>query len=361
MELVVDDRERAVIIHLSKILKIKVERITVGDYAFVYKEKVIVIVERKSLADLASSIKDGRMENNNKLLDAQKKHGCQILYIVEGSAYPNLERRIGRMPYKCLQGKLDSLLFRHNIKIIWTKDCEHTAKRLAGLSATFTKFAKDGLYGEFKDVEGGANNADKINNVIKPKHKVNLDQVHLQMLTKLSGVSYKTAMAALQHYTVFQLLTGQTDATKCYNMVYLDSGFRLGPRGTKMHNICERLHMLDDVQQKILSCVNGITVNTAGRILESVSFNDLVMLKFPDGKIANIQKSEKRKMGEALEARIKLTFQQAAETHVEKLPTQLLPAIDHNKPLAPTPIITPSRGPTPIEELIKPNATINIK
>jgi ERCC4-type nuclease len=313
MELVVDDRERAVIIYLSKILKVKVERITVGDYAFVYKGKVIVIVERKSLKDLASSIKDGRMENNNKLLEAQKKHGCQILYIVEGSAYPTLERRIGRMSYKCLQGKLDSLLFRHNIKIIWTKDCEHTAKRLAGLAETFTKFAKDGLYGEFKNVKVGANRAVEINTVIKPKHKLNQDQVHLQMLTKLSGVSYKTAMAALQYYTVFQLLTGQTDATKCYNMVYVDSGFLLGSRGTKMHNVCGRLHTLDNVQQKVLSCINGITVNTAERILVSVSFNDLVMLKFPDGKIANIQKSEKRKMGKALEMSIKLTFQQSAE------------------------------------------------
>lgn len=309
MELVVDDRERAVIIHLRKILNVKVERITVGDYAFVYKRKVIVIVERKSLADLASSIKDGRMENNSKLLDIQKTHGCQILYIVEGSAYPNLERRIGRIPYKCLQGKLDSLLFRHNIKIIWTKNCEHTARRLTGLAATFTKFAKDGLYGEFNDVEGGTNN------VIKPKHKVNMNQVHLQMLTKLASISYKTAIAALQHYTVFQLLTGQTDATKCYNMTYVDSGFRLGSRGTKMHNACESLHTLDKVQQKILSCINGITVNTAERILASVSFNDLVMLKFPDGKIANIQKSEKRKIGKALEARIKLTFQQAVEPH----------------------------------------------
>lgn len=321
MELVVDDRERAVIIYLSKIIKVKVERITVGDYAYVYKGKVIVIVERKSLEDLASSIKDGRMENNNKLLEAQKKHGCQILYIVEGYAYPNLEKRIGRIPYKCLQGKLDSLLFRHNIKIIWTKDCEHTAKRLAGLTETFTKFAKDGLYGEFKDVEG-ANHAVNINNVIKPKHKVNLNQVHLQMLTKLDGVSYKTAMAVLQHYTVFQLLTGQTDATKCYNVVYVESGFRLGPRGTKIHSMCGRLHTLDKVQQKMLSCINGITVNTAEKILASVNFNDLVMLKFPDGKIANIQKSEKRKMGKALEASIKLTFQQDVEPQNLPLPVQ---------------------------------------
>ena len=68
MELIVDDRERAIITYLERLTHFKVERITVGDYAFVYKGKVILIVERKTLADLAASIKDGRMLNNLKLL-----------------------------------------------------------------------------------------------------------------------------------------------------------------------------------------------------------------------------------------------------------------------------------------------------
>jgi ERCC4-type nuclease len=299
MELIVDDRD--------KLIKVKVERITVGDYAFVYKGKVIVIVERKSLTDLASSIKDGRMDNNNKLLEAQKSHGCQILYIIEGTAYPCMEKCIGRMPYKCLQGKLDSLLFRNDIKIIWTKNCEHTAKRLAGLSVTFTKMANDGVFGEFKEADGGniKNNTD---HVIKPKHTVNLDQVHIKMLTKFSGVSYKVAMALLQKYTVKQLLTGQTDNDICYNITYIDSGFRMGPRGIKLHNMFVSLPNDIFMQQKILVCINGISIYTAERILSFVSFSDIVLSKFKNGDIAGIQQTEKRKIGNAIEAKIRLTF-----------------------------------------------------
>lgn len=318
MELIVDDRERAVIIYLEKLIKTKVERITVGDYAYVYNGKVIVVIERKSLNDLASSIKDGRMENNNKLLTAQKNHGCQILYIVEGPAYPNLERKFGRIPFKCLQGKLDSLLFRHNIKIIWTRDAEHTAKRLKGLYQTFIKMVKDEVFGDFYDIKGGDNKSKQDpNKVIKVKHKVNLDQLHLQMLIKIAGVSYKIAMAALQHYTIVQLLTGQTDETTCYKLTYIDSGFRLGPRGTKLHNMCTQLGHLDRVQEKILACISGITINTATRILNEVKFNDIVLLKFPLGKIANIKKTENRKMGKVLEDRIKLTFSLRDQTPEE--------------------------------------------
>jgi ERCC4-type nuclease len=318
MELIVDDRERAVIVYFEKLIKVKVERITVGDYAFVYKGRVIVVVERKSLADLASSIKDGRMDNNNKLLEAQKKHGCQILYIIEGSAYPCMEKCIGRMPYKCLQGKLDSLLFRNDIKIIWTRDCEHTARRLAGLSVTFTKMADDGVFGVFEEVGGNVkNNTDC---VIKPKHVVNLDQVHLKMLTALKGISYKTAIAALQKYNIKQLLTGQTNGDVCYNLTYVDSGFRVGTRGTKLHDICTHLHTLRLSQLRILSCVSGITDITAGYILDYVSFSDIVLSTFLDGAISKIQRTEKRTVGAAIEARIRLTFppEKLCEQNIEK-------------------------------------------
>jgi ERCC4-type nuclease len=325
MELIVDDRERSVIVYLKKLINIKVERITVGDYAFVYNGRVVVIVERKSLTDLASSIKDGRMDNNDKLLNAQKNHGCQILYIIEGSAYPNIERKIGRMPYKCLQGKLDSLLFRNNIKIIWTRDCEHTAKRLTGLSITFTKMAKERVFGDFENqnkksdtclIEGSIITKDaleycvesNINQVIKTKHEINLDQIHLKMLTKLTGVSYKTAIASLQKYTLIQILTGQTDQTICYNIVYIDSGFIMGSRGVKFHSICKKLNMLPLLQQKILVCINGITINTAVRILNVLKFTDIVLGNFNSGSIANIQQTEKRKIGKVIESRIRLVF-----------------------------------------------------
>jgi hypothetical protein len=257
------------------------------------------------------------MDNNDKLLDAQKKHGCQILYIIEGSAYPSVERKIGRMPYKCLQGKLDSLLFRNDIKIIWTKDCEHTAKRLAGLSITFTKMAKDGVFGEFKEsiVDGGIEMENNKNEVIKPKHEINLNQVHLKMLTKLTGVSYKTAISALQKYTVEQLLTGQTDQITCYNLVYIDSGFRMGNKGTKLHAISALLHNLPLIQQKILACINGITINTAMCILETVSFADIVLGIFDNNIIADVQRTEKRKVGKSIEARIRLTFPSCTQTN----------------------------------------------
>ena len=304
MELIVDDRERAIISYLERLTHFKVERITVGDYAFVYKGKVILIIERKTLADLAASIKDGRMSNNSKLLEAQRIHGCKILYIIEGSAYPKLNRKIARVPYKCLQGKLDSLLFRHDIKIIWTKDGEHTANRLFGLITKLTKLAKEGVFGEFDEVKGG------VDNVIKIKHTRTLDQLHLKMLTCLPGISYKTTIAVLQQYDFHNILLGELDEKKCYNIQYVDSKFRLGPRGIKLYNMFKNLQNVENIkfQKMILSCIQGITLDVAEKILSVIPFTNIITLNFPKGLIANIRKTENRKIGPSIESRINIIF-----------------------------------------------------
>lgn len=320
MELIVDDRERGVIPYLKKIINVKVERITVGDYAFIYNGKVIVIVERKSLSDLASSIKDGRMENNDKLLHAQKTDGCKILYIIEGSAYPNLERKICGIKYKCLQGKLDSILFRHDIKIIWTKDCYHTATRIAGLFSTFTKFAKEGVFTSDKCEKTNNTQNRKENSyekVIKLNRAKSVDSIHINMLTKIKGISHKTAMAVLNHYNIIQLFNGELDEGTCYNIKYCDSGFKLGSRGSMLYRMCKKIDSSQAVQEKILACVSGITLSVSKKILNSIKFKDIITLNFENNKIANIQKTEKRKIGPSIEKKIRLIFNNEEQADLE--------------------------------------------
>jgi ERCC4-type nuclease len=293
-----------VITFLNKLCVVKVERITVGDYAFVYKGKVVVIVERKSLADLASSIKDGRMENNKKLLEAQENTGCKLVYMIEGTAYPRLDKKIGRMPYKCLQGKLDSLLFRHDIKIIWTRDCEHTAARLAGLRVTFEKMVGHGVFGGFTDTSDSTQQVD----VIKKKHEIKVDHVHVLMLSSLKGISYKAAIAALKTYTIQQILLGETTPDVWYNMRHVDSNFKMGDRGIKMHKTCQCLRNSHDIQAVTLSKIKGLTYDSAQLIVKEVPFDSIVKCTFAPGAIANVKKNEKRRIGISLETYIRMVF-----------------------------------------------------
>ena len=180
MELIVDDRERKVINHFESV-KIQVRRITTGDYVFMHIDKIIAVIERKTLADLASSIKDGRMSNNDKLIECRTHTKCHIIYIIEGRAYPGLDRKIGRIKYRDLQTEIDNLMFIHDVKVIWTRDPAHTARRLEGLFKTFQGMVPC----DVPDIiEGGG-----MEHITK-RWVVGVDIIRINMIKSLPGVSF---------------------------------------------------------------------------------------------------------------------------------------------------------------------------
>jgi ERCC4-type nuclease len=142
MEIIVDDREKAVIpfmAELSEKYKIiyKVQRNQTGDYAIIYKDNILLIIERKTWADLAASMRDGRKENVKKLLNLREQTGCNLAYLIEGDATPSFTRKYGRLPVKNLRAHLDHLMFRDNIHVIYSKNELYTAERLFELGQNY--------------------------------------------------------------------------------------------------------------------------------------------------------------------------------------------------------------------------------
>ena len=93
MKIILDERET----HLFNAIQEKLETmentsyniekkpLTLGDIHFVQDEKEILIIERKSLQDLVSSIKDGRYEEQSyRLIHSSGLFRHNIVYIVEG-------------------------------------------------------------------------------------------------------------------------------------------------------------------------------------------------------------------------------------------------------------------------------------
>ena len=89
----VDVREKKLISILQKLekerktgIKIEVETLDLGDAIIVDDKtnKDLVIIERKSISDLASSIKDGRYREQSYRLNANEVHNHNIVYVIEG-------------------------------------------------------------------------------------------------------------------------------------------------------------------------------------------------------------------------------------------------------------------------------------
>jgi len=67
-----------------KDLKIVPLQLPLGDIIINDGEKDLVIIERKSLSDLAASIKDGRYEEQSYRLNGLDHHNHNIIYLIEG-------------------------------------------------------------------------------------------------------------------------------------------------------------------------------------------------------------------------------------------------------------------------------------
>jgi ERCC4-type nuclease len=139
MEIITDDREKHVVPHFDEYkneynINYKVERMNVGDYAISYKNYIIVIIERKTWADLAASIRDGRKANIEKLKQLRETVGCQIAYLIEGPAMPKPNDKFARMPYKNLRSHLDHLAFRDSVHMLYSNDATTSARRIMELA-----------------------------------------------------------------------------------------------------------------------------------------------------------------------------------------------------------------------------------
>ena len=92
MLLKVDNRERTIIPALTTAcgaidgVEIKTENMPLGD-AGIYSDngEELVLFERKSLTDLAASIKDGRYSEQSMRLASVNTPNHHIIYIIEGS------------------------------------------------------------------------------------------------------------------------------------------------------------------------------------------------------------------------------------------------------------------------------------
>lgn len=75
MELLIDNRE-SIKHNFNSELNIHFKNLDLGDYILKYKEKVIFIIERKTIEDYTASIKDGRYREQKLRLinNYTKKH-----------------------------------------------------------------------------------------------------------------------------------------------------------------------------------------------------------------------------------------------------------------------------------------------
>ena len=143
MELLIDNRESIKERVQTETLDINITfaNLSLGDYLFKLKDEDIVVIERKTIADYAASIKDGRhREQKARLLSNFSIN--KIIYLVEGDiSKNNTSYNYNKVSRETIISSMVNTMLRDNINVFHTKD---TAETILFLQILYKKIAKQG-------------------------------------------------------------------------------------------------------------------------------------------------------------------------------------------------------------------------
>lgn len=204
MELIVDTRESHIKDIVNPELNISIKNLDIGDFIFKQDDTILMLIERKSINDLADSIKSGRYrEQKIRILNSGIPRD-KIIYLIEGTINNNLI--YNGIPGKTIISSVINLLIRDNIKVIFTKNIDDT----------FIWLEK--IYDKLNDPKYIHTISDNPNiqylETIKTVKKQNLDSRNcfLLQLAQIPGVSIKYSDAISKHYP------NMVELIKAYNI-----------------------------------------------------------------------------------------------------------------------------------------------
>lgn len=309
MNLLVDDRERHVIAHLSKYstkmkINFNIKRLITSDYAIMYKGVLIAIIERKTWEDLAASIRDGRKDNVKKLLDVREETGCQIYYLIEGDASPPSNKKYSRFPAKYMKSHLDHLAYRDGIHMVYSKNAEYTAYRLFELIQNLSTIKNpsitqqiDELIAKEEKKSGGTEtkmfSEEKSLTRKRPK-QINTSHQLLRQLPNIGSVL--CSLLAEKGVTLSSIYKGQHTEDEIASLKY-QSGMMIGLKKARLiirskNYLTGTSLKASRIQNNILATIPGVSKGTAKKILAEVTFADLIDGTATYNKVKNIKRGK---------------------------------------------------------------------
>lgn len=215
-------------------LKIVIEPLPLGDI-IIYDEvnsQDLLIIERKTLSDLAASIKDGRYEEQSYRLNGLPHHNHNIIYLIEGDLdrFNTFKERMDKLT---LYSAMVSIGYYKGFSIMRTNTMEETAMFVC---ASAYKLNKEKTRKPFYDTETLIQNTSTTTDVslnseaivtskdycsvIKKVKKENItsDNIGEIMLCQIPGISSNTAIAILTQFkTLPNLIKSIQEDENCLN------------------------------------------------------------------------------------------------------------------------------------------------
>lgn len=215
-----------------KDIKLVPVQLPLGDIILNDGEKDLLIIERKSLSDLAASIKDGRYEEQSYRLKNLWHHNHNIIYLIEGdfNRFNSFKDRIDKLT---LYSALISINYFKGFSVWRSMSIDETALMMCNMAYKLNKekdkqpFYSNNLSSstatkeEAKTEEPAAVDKDYCS-VVKKVKKDNITSENIGeiMLCQIPGVSSVSALAILAEFKTLPNLIKAIDVDEtCLNNV----------------------------------------------------------------------------------------------------------------------------------------------
>ena len=223
MKLVIDNREHKLITLLKALnndydynLTIEVEKLDLGDVSIQSDEgEELLLIERKNLADLASSIRDGRYKEQSYRLNGNSLHNHNIIYLVEGNIH-QYNSKYTKIKPETLYVTMFCIQYFKGFSVFRTFNVGESAEYIIRFVDKIRRSDSHFGYYHTNFVE----RPKTYTNVVKKVKKDNVtpENIGSVILSQIPGISSKTSLVIMNKYgSLLNLLKALEEDRNCLN------------------------------------------------------------------------------------------------------------------------------------------------
>lgn len=232
MKIVIDCREQTLIKLLTndvqnsrqffkKEVTVETSSLPIGDL-IIYGDdnKELIIFERKSISDLASSIGDGRYNEQSFRLNEHSIPNHNIVYLIEGDF--DKFKSYGRIDSRALHSSIFNLMYYKGFSVYRTFNIYETSNLVCRFVDKLSREKNElGYYNGNKDKIDNQHYSEVCKSSTK-KSQITTSNIGIIMLMQIPCVSSQCAQTIMKNYeSLIDLIVDLQDNPKCLDSCYI--------------------------------------------------------------------------------------------------------------------------------------------
>jgi len=203
--------------NLSDKLSVTSCQLPLGDVAIYSGEKLVLLIERKSLNDLTSSISDGRYAEQSFRLNECDVPNHDIIYMIEGNL-ENYTPRFGRIDRSAIYSTIVSLQCFKGFSIIRSNSLHESGEYVVRFANKLLKGGIDNMH----SAPGDGKSRAYTDTLRQKKTFIQPSNIHTLWLSQIPGVSSNVAEIILEKFgSIWQLRDALASDSTCLSGLYM--------------------------------------------------------------------------------------------------------------------------------------------